>query len=258
MRTARDWTAALGLGAALGCGSGGGGGFVDGGAGGTGAAGGASAASGSGASAGSAGAGGGGGHTVSGDVQIVNPGSGTSTSVILAPTSFEPSAASLAPPPGPRVDQVTGSFAIPNVPDGKYFVLVAWENDGLVLDPSTALVTITVAGGDLNAGSFKVTGALEIVSPDGGQTVGGSPTFTWQDDAGEDHYELRLFDQGGALVHYDLQIPGVTGNATVSAQYQGPPLYSGMTYQFQVTSIGSSGFPLSRTENLRGVFVSAP
>jgi hypothetical protein len=193
-------------------------------------------------------------------VQIVNPGSGTSTSVILVPASFDPAVPSLNPPDGPKASDVTGSWSIANVPDGQYTVLVAWENDGLVLDPDTSLgsslVTIDVSGADVNAGSSKLTGALEVMSPADGATASSPPSFVWQDDSAEDHYELRVFDQSGALVHEDLSVPGVWGAANVTYQYGGAPLASGVTHQFVAVSVGSSGVPITRTENLRGVFVA--
>jgi hypothetical protein len=268
MRRVRDFGAALAFWAAFGCSSGGSGGILpDGGAGqgaaaGTGGLGG-SAGAGATASGGNAGSAGNGGHTVSGNVQIVNPGSGTATSVILADPSFNPDVPSLVAPSGPKAETVTGSWSIPNVPNGHYLVLVAWENDGLTLDPDasvggTELVTIEVAGADVNAGSFKVTGALDVISPDGGDIISGSPMFRWQDDSAEDHFELRLYDAVGSLVWQDLSVPGVSGSATVDAQYQGPPLYPATTHQFQVTSVRADGTAISRTENLRGVFVSAP
>jgi hypothetical protein len=193
-------------------------------------------------------------------VQIVNAGSGTTTSVILAPAGFDPKVPLLVAPSGPKAAGVTGSWAIPNVPDGQYAVLVAWENDGLVLDPDpligSAPVTIDVNGADVNAGSFKVTGALDVVSPPDGSTASSPPSFVWQDDAGEDHYELRVFDPSGALVHEDVSVPAVSGATNVTYPYAGALLASGATHQFVAVSVSSSGIPITRTENLRGVFVA--
>jgi len=167
---------------------------------------------------------------------------------------------SLQPPSGPKAASVIGSWSIPNVPDGSYRVLVAWENDSLVLEPDTATGsgpdTVTVSGQDVAlTPSFKVTGALAVVSPDNGAIVSGIPAFVFEDDSGEDHYELRVHDAAGAIVWQNLAVPGVSGAANVNVSYAGSPLISGATYQFRATAIKAGGTPISQTENLRGVFV---
>ncbi len=200
--------------------------------------------------------------TVTGSVQIVNGGNGTETSVILVvDETFVPDAARGEAPPGLRAHPVTGSFSIAGVPDGNYVVLAAFENDNLVRDPDTSIggtsiVRITVAGGsvDLPEG-FKVTGSLDDVSPDDEEIVSATPTFSWADDSGEDHYELRVFDAFGALVWEQLDVPGVSGNDAVQVEYAGPPLQSGLLYQLRATSIKNGGSPLSVTEDLKGTFV---
>jgi hypothetical protein len=200
--------------------------------------------------------------TVSGNIQIVNPGMGKETSVILAvDETFNPNAERGEAPPGLRAYPVTGAFSIPNVPDGNYVVLAAFENDFLVRDPDTSLgntsiVHLTVKGATqtLSQG-FKVTGAVNIVSPDAEQVVMGTPTFIWTPNAGEDHYDLLVFDAFGNKVWENPTVPGVTGNAMVQATYGGPPLTSGDLYQFKAISIKKTGVPLSMTEDLRGVFL---
>ena len=258
--------------AVLGCSSGGSGGALDGGsgsggagfggsgfggAGGAGGVGGTSGAAGGGGSAGGLGGGAGaGGHTVLGQVQILNPGAGTSTTVILAPESFDPDVPATQPPAGPKTAGVTGAWTIQNVPDGTYRVLVAWENDFLVADPEAPSPIVTIAGQDLSlSDALKATGALDVVAPDNGASVSGTPKFVWGDDSGEDHYELRVHDAQGTLVWENAFVPEVTGVPNVEVDYTGPPLVSGMTYQFVATSISAGGAPISRTENLRGVFV---
>src|SRR6185436_16665696 len=90
--------------------------------------------------------------TVSGQIDIVAGGMGTTTSIILAvDETFDPNAARGEAPPGLRVAPVSGAFSIPNVPDGNYVVLAAFENDFLTRDPDvsiggTSIVHITVAG----------------------------------------------------------------------------------------------------------------
>jgi hypothetical protein len=199
---------------------------------------------------------------VSGKVEIVNPGDGNDTSVILVvDETFNPTFASGEAPPGLRMWPVSGDFAFEGVPDGNYVVLAAFENDFLVRDPDTSIggtqiVHITVAGGDMTLDqSFKITGSLNVVSPDAEQVVSGTPTFVWSDDSGEDHYEIVVYDAFGNLVWEKLDVPGVSGGAEVSAPYEGPALQSGLLYQFRATSIKQGGTPLARTEDLRGVFV---
>ncbi len=200
-------------------------------------------------------------HQVSGKVEIVNPGDGTDTSVILVVEStFDPDAIRGEAPPGLRVGDVSGEWNIDGVPDGSYVVLAAFENDFLVRDPDTSIggtqiVTIEVNGSDVVLDeSFKITGSLEVESPDKEQVVSGSPTFVFADDSGEDHYEIRVFDALGEMIWEKTDVPGVSGSATVEVPYEGPALESGMLYQFRAVSIKQGGTPLATTEDLRGVF----
>jgi len=199
---------------------------------------------------------------VSGKIDIVNPGAGKDTSVILAvDETFEELTAQGEAPPGLRAAPVNGDFSIPDVPDGKYVVLAAFEDDFLVRDPDqsiggTSIVRITVAGSNVTMSeSFKVTGALDVVSPDKEQVVTGTPTFIWNDDSGEDHYEVVVFDAFGTKVWEDLAVPGVSGSKTVEVSYGGPALTPNVIYQFRATSIKNGGSAISRTEDLRGVFL---
>ncbi len=120
------------------------------------------------------------------------------------------------------------------------------------------MISIDVSGSDvdLTATSFKLTGALDVVSPDGGQTAISPIAFQWSDDSGEASYELRLFDSLGTLVYEQVSIPPVSGSATVTVPYGGPALSSGMTYQFRAVAVSSAGIPIARTEDLRGVFIA--
>jgi hypothetical protein len=199
--------------------------------------------------------------TVSGKVGIVNPGGGSVTSVILVVAeTFVPTAARGESPPGLRAANVSGDFAIAGVPDGNYVALAAFENDLLVRDPDTciggtAIVSVVVAGADVVIPeSFKITGALAVVSPDNEAAVSAAPTFVWVDDSSEDHYVLSVYDAFGTLVWENPAVPAVSGGKDVSVAYAGPPLSSGMVYQFRATSIRKSTCPISRTEDLRGVF----
>ena len=208
--------------------------------------------------------------TVSGTVQIVNAPGGSLTSVILAVEStFVESAGRGSVPPGLRVGDVSGAFIIENVPDGRYVVLAAFENDDLVRDPDqtiggTKIVRIELpdpAGGntlDLSEG-FKVTAALAVVGPgaDAPEEVStATPTFEWADDSSEDGYEIRVLDSFGQQV-WSGEIGPVSGSTTVRHLYGGPALAPGMYYQFRATSFRDKNgqrTAISTTEDLRGVF----
>jgi hypothetical protein len=209
-------------------------------------------------------------NTVSGNVQIVNAPGGSVTSVVLAVEStFVEEAARGTVPPGLRVGNVTGAFTISNVPDGRYVVLAAFENDGLVRDPDeniggTQIVHIQVPdpvqGNNLTISEgFKITGALAVIGPGADlpeEVPIPTPTLTWADDSSEDGYVIRVFDAFGTLVWTD-EIGPTTGSATVSHVYAGPPLRTGLFYQFRVTSFRTPGGDrtnISTTEDLRGVF----
>jgi hypothetical protein len=198
--------------------------------------------------------------TVDGKVEIVNPGAGKDTSVsFVVDETFNPTALHGEAPPGLRAYPVSGDFQILNVPDGNYVVLAAFENDKLVRDPDTAIggtdiVHVTISGNQMLEQSFKVTGSLDVISPDKEEPVSGTPSFTWVDDAGEDHYEIAVFDAYGTKVWEDLVVPGFSGDDPV-VQYGGPALVPGMIYQFRATSIKQGGSPISRTEDLRGTFL---
>ncbi|MDO8632575.1 MAG: hypothetical protein Q7R41_19000, partial [Phycisphaerales bacterium] len=208
--------------------------------------------------------------TVSGNVQIVNAPGGSLTSVILAVEStFDETATRGQVPPGLRVGSVTGAFSIEGVPDGRYVVLAAFENDNLVRDPDenisgTQIVHIEapdpIAGNTISiSDGFKITEALAVVEPgaDGPQQVDSTtPTFVWADDSSEDGYTVRVFDAFGTQV-WESEIGSVSGGASVSLSYAGPALESGMFYQFRVTSFrerSGSRSAISTTEDLKGVF----
>ncbi|MBW2525545.1 MAG: carboxypeptidase regulatory-like domain-containing protein, partial [Deltaproteobacteria bacterium] len=190
---------------------------------------------------------------VTGKIEIVNPGDGDDTSVILVvDETFDDAIASGETPPGLRAYPVDGDFSIPDVPDGNYVVLAAFENDFLVRDPDqsiggTSIVRISVSGASVDMPeSFKVTGALDVVSPDAEEVVSGTPTFIWGDDSSEVRYEVQVYDAYGTLVWEDLNVPSVSGSSTVEVSYGGDPLEAGMLYQFRATSIKNNGSPIAR------------
>jgi hypothetical protein len=208
--------------------------------------------------------------TVSGHVQIVNaPGSAVTSVVLAVESTFQEAAGRGAVPPGLRVEGVTDAFLLEDVPDGRYVVLAAFENDGLVRDPDqtisgTATVVIDVPDATTGntvelADGFKITGALAVVGPgaDGPEAITvATPTFEWADDSSEDGYEVYVFDSLGNEVWSD-EIGPVSGSATVTDAYGGPALEAGMFYQFRAISFRNDTggrTAISTTEDLKGVF----
>lgn len=213
--------------------------------------------------------------TVSGSVNLVNaPGASTTSVILVVESTFVASAARGEAPAGLRAEGVTNAFSITDVPPGAYVVLAAFENDGLVRDPDTSIagtaiqhVTVPDAGGAITLmDSFKVTGALAVVSPGAAGVeivTDATPDFSWADDSSEDGYELRVFDAFGNMIAEDTTIPSHSGAGSVTTTYAGPALTPGMLYQFRVVSwrTGHGGVPrtyISATEDLRGVFEFRP
>lgn len=209
--------------------------------------------------------------TVTGSVQIVEGGGATSVILVVEDT-FDELAIRGEVPRGLRAPRsgppsVTGEFTIEGVPRGRYVVLAAYENDGLVRDPDTNIagtdiVHIEVTGDGVTFDmpeSFKVTQALATISPgvDGPEAVTEAPLLEWEDDSSEDWYDVRVFDAFGEEVWNALEVPSVSGGGSASVQYEGP-LDPGMYYQFRVTSWRAQGngdaSPIATTEDLRGVF----
>ena len=219
-------------------------------------------------------------NSVTGTVQIVNAPGGAKTSVVLAVEStYVENAARGEVPPGLRAGDVTGSFSIAGIPDGRYVVLAAFENDGLVRDPDQTIggtslvhievpdpadgITVTITEG------FKVTGALDVIEPgaEGPEAITSPvPVFKWADDSSEDGYEISVYDTYGNQVT-STEIGPVSGIDSVEFKYAGPALEEGMFYQFKAASFkeqkqGKNG-PVTRTwisttEDLKGVFYYLP
>jgi hypothetical protein len=209
--------------------------------------------------------------TVSGNINIVNAPGGSATSVVLVPEStFNQTFVKGEVPLGLRAPSpseppsISGSFSIPGVPDGKYVVLAAFENDFLVRDPDpsiagTQIVHITVPNGSSYeismSASFKVTEALVIVYPGEKEPepITENPTFIWEDDSSETKYSVVVYNAFGNEVWRNDNLPRVTGTANVTVNYAGEPLKEGMYYQFRATSWRDTG-PISQTEDMLGVF----
>ncbi|HUU01528.1 MAG TPA: carboxypeptidase-like regulatory domain-containing protein [Myxococcota bacterium] len=206
--------------------------------------------------------------SVSGNVQIVNAPGDSKTSVVLAVEStFEENAARGEVPPGLRAGEVTGNFSIDGVPDGRYVVLAAFENDGLVRDPDqtiggTRIVHIEVP--DPVSGNsvvlpegFKVTEALEVLSPGAAgpePITTQTPVFNFANDSSEDGYEIHVFDAFGTEI-WTIEIGPSSTPPQVT--YAGPALDPGMYYQFRALSFrdkSGTRTSISATEDLKGVF----
>ena len=209
--------------------------------------------------------------TINGNVNIVNAPGGSVTSVVLVPESTfsqtfvkgEVPQGLRAPAP-PASPNISGSFTINGVPDGKYVVLAAFENDKLVRDPDpniagTQIVHITVPDNSLYnitlPTSFKITEALVIVGPGATEPekVTETPTFVWKDDSSEIKYSIVVYNAFGQEVWRDDNIPKVTGSENVTVKNDQLILEDGMYYQFRATSWRDTG-PISQTEDLLGVF----
>ncbi len=210
--------------------------------------------------------------TMTGSVSLVGGANGAGTSVVMAieSTFIEVLArgdlvSGLRAPEtgGPTL---TGSYSISGIPDGKYVVLAAFENDGNVRDPDpnisgTQLAHVTVSNGVASVNpSFKVTGAIETVSPGASDTIeeiAGTPTFTWKPYSSAKTYDLVVFSSSGVKVWGNpavLDVKNAAGNIAVA--YGGlVPLKPGLIYQWRATALGNAGNPISLTEDLKGLFL---
>jgi len=204
--------------------------------------------------------------TLTGTADIVaTSGGGSMTSiVVMVESTFDATTgrgvvvpALRAPDPG-TAPNVSGAFTITGVPPGKYVVLAAFENDGLVRDPDTCIagtdiVHVQVAAGQTVAApqTFKVTGAITITGPgvDGPEAVTAAPMLAWTAYPSTGSYTVHVYDSFGTDV---WTMTGITGT---SVQYAGP-LEAGAFYQFHVFAIkiGGGNCPISSSEDLRGVF----
>ncbi len=218
---------------------------------------------------------------ISGNLGIVNAPGGSMTSVVLVVAStFSDTFVRGEVPRGLRTPlsgppDVTGAFAIKDVPEGKYKVLAAFENDALVRDPDpniagTQIVEVIMPspGMDVPLGdTFKITEALPLVGPgaEKAEAVTEAPMLTWGDDSSEDFYTVVVYNAYGdrvwCLSDQEMgcdgpNIPGVSGQTNVSVPYGGP-METGMYYQFRATAwraAGGTPGAISNTEDLRGVF----
>lgn len=219
--------------------------------------------------------------TLTGKVNIVNPGIGNATSVVLVVRStFYQLNSDLIPelpvvlrgptPPGLRVPNVSGEFSLDGIPSGTYVILAAFENDNLVRDPDVCIAGTDILEQTFNPGDavdvsnnpFKVTGALDNPTPTNNEITDAMPTFTWDDDSGEDNFLISVVNSFGTIM-WEFIAPKHTGGATVTEMYDsdgmGMPLTPGF-YQFHVYSLADPTggcavvHALSQTEDLLGTF----
>lgn len=225
--------------------------------------------------------------TLNGSVQIVNPGAGDATSVILVVESTfdedvirgETPPGLRAPAPGIAPNLSSGdSFTITGIPAGTYAILAAFENDFLVRDPDVCISGTDVlhqafgVGETVTSEGFKITGALDVISPGAAapEGVSATPTFEWVDDSSEKSYLIEVIDSFGNPVG-KAEIDSFSGSGNPSIEYGSADwLDDGDTpnnvtdfanalepdqfYQFRVISLNDAGCELARTEDLKGVF----
>jgi hypothetical protein len=207
--------------------------------------------------------------TLNGSVNLVAGAPGPTSVVLLVESTFNATLVRGEVPPGLRAPDpgiapnVTNAWSIAGVPDGRYVVLAAFENDGDIRDPDpniagTQIQHIAVSGGAVVSGvqpSFKVTSAVSMVSPGAGDAMdltSSQPTFVWQAYPSAHTYDLTLFDPMGNIA-WSKTGQLATGQNN-SATYNGAPLSSGQVYQWRAMARGNAGNPISTTEELRGIF----
>lgn len=211
---------------------------------------------------------------VSGSVQRTGqrlPNPAVATSVILVVRStFDAGIDRGESPPGlvVTVPADQGTYTVTGVPDGEYVALAAFENDGYVRDVSgiggTDPVIVTVADGVVTTpqGNFKITGAVGLtgITPssgaEGSATVvtSAAPTFAWGSYPSADTYEVTVFNWLGDAIWGPVTLP----SSTTSVDFAGPALQDAMTYQVRIAAFDTGGSQISRTEDLKGLFVYRP
>lgn len=204
--------------------------------------------------------------TVSGAVQPTGqnlPPNPTTSVILVVKSTFDATLGRGEAPPGLRAGGITGSYSIAGVPDGSYIALGAFENDGIVRDVSgiggTAPVETDVQDGavTLAPASFKLTGAVSLTSPFVAPydvapwpASSATPTFGWTDypSIGQGSYQVSVADAFGNVVAGPIALPKTTTAFTT------PALAAGMYYQLRVVVLDTGASPISKTEDLKGVF----
>jgi hypothetical protein len=183
------------------------------------------------------------GVRVVGGVSLVG---GPTTASLAVAETFEPNAPTAEIVPGTqRSLPSAGTFTIEGVPPGRYVVLAGFGIDGF----QRAFTAIEVAGVDVTVPPLTLAPALPIVSPgaNGPEAVTVRPTIAWQ-AAGASDYHVEVSDGRGVVI-WDRFLAG----SATSVAYDGSFTLGGF-YQAHVTARDGAGIPLSRTDELRGVF----
>lgn len=192
------------------------------------------------------------GSTVTGAVVI--PGAGT-TSVILAPEDFDVERFHDERPSGPRITGVTGAWSMTDVPAGTYLVLAGYEQDGFVLDPSTAPPKIVVSGNPsdtVTVAPQKLVRALTIVTI---SSVSSKAAITFVDGPDEDAYDVSVVDFMSKSTYAAVE-PSSSSNANVTFSIAAD-LVVPLRYRFRVTA-KKNGVVVTQTEDLAAVRTAAP
>jgi hypothetical protein len=208
---------------------------------------------------------------MTGSVQLSTGSNGAGTSVeLVLESTFDNVLARGEPIPGLRAPEsgtpnLSGSYSIDGIPDGKYVALVGFDNDGNVRDPdpsiaSSQLTHVTVTNGTPSANPvLKVVGAVQVVSPGAGdalEEIAGVPTFKWKPYATATGYTLGVYTVQGVKTWERLAVLTATdADGNIAVPYGGTtPLKTGVLYQWRVTAYNLLN-PISFTEDVRGLFV---
>jgi len=183
------------------------------------------------------------GVRVIGGVSLVG---GPTTASLAVAETFDPAAPTAEIVPGTqRSLPSAGSFTVEGVPPGRYVVLAGFGIDGF----QRAFTSIEVAASDVTVPPLTLAPALPILSPgaNGPEALAVRPTIAWQ-AAGATDYHVEVSDGRGVVI-WDRFMPG----SATSVAYDGSFTPGGF-YQAHVTARDGAGMPLSRTDELRGVF----
>jgi hypothetical protein len=198
--------------------------------------------------------------TMNGNVAVPPGDGGTSVNLFLEST-YDPNLGRGLSPFGLRAPamgsppNISGTFSIAGVPDGRWAVVPGVENDGWVRAPGDAGVghlVVTNSSPD-SSPSLAVVGAVQLVSPGGGDAVdsaSATPTFIWTAYPGATSYSLVLADSFGNPIAYNPTL----GAGDTQVTYDGPALVTGALYQWHLTALDGSGAPISQSEDLKGLF----
>jgi hypothetical protein len=145
-----------------------------------------------------------------------------------------------------------GTFAVGQVPAGRYVLVASPDNDGLALVGDAVVVEVG-AGQDVSVPQVeRVTQAVPIVSPGATlpEPVKGAPTISWQPVGSEASYHVAVTSSAGQVV-WERDVARTDG--ALALPYSGP-FVPGAPYRARVTALDARGAPLAASEDLRGIF----